>query len=80
MMVKIILIITNRVQYFEPVLTVASIKKLNKVFRKSLLIELEWENTINHKFAVADDKSFNKTSLLVLFRKYISKRIRMFFK
>ena len=74
------LVITNRVQYLEPVLTVASIKKFNKVFRKSLLIELEWENNINHEFVVTDEDKFNKTSLLVLFRKYLSKKIRMFFK
>ena len=33
---------------FWPILTVGTIKKLNTFFRESLVIELEWENIIEH--------------------------------
>ena len=44
--------ISKKQQYFEPVLTVGTIKKLNEYFRESLVIELKWEDTI--KFNIID--------------------------
>ena len=48
MMMKIKLLISKKINYLEPVLTVSTIKKLNKYFRKSLVIELYWEKEINY--------------------------------
>ena len=74
------LLISKKVQYFEPVLTVATIKKLNEVFRTSLVLELIWEDTINYIVNQSTEDTFKKISVLNLFKKYFSKRLRMFFK
>ena len=76
--VKNRLIINKRIQYIEPVLTVSSIKKLNEIFRKSLVLELQWENNIDYILEKVDIKNIKKTSILTFFRKYISKKIRTF--
>ena len=74
------LLITKKVQYFEPVLTVSTIKRLNEVFRASLVLELIWEDTINYIVNQSRGDAFKKISLLNLFKKYFSKRLRMLFK
>ena len=74
------LLISKKVQYFEPVLTVSTIKKLNGVFRSSLVLELIWEDTINYIVNQSTEDTFKKISVLNLFKKYFSKRLRMFFK
>ena len=76
--VKNKLIINKRIQYIEPILTVSSIKKLNKIFRKSLVLELQWENSIDYIFEKVDINNITKISIFTLFRKYISKKIRTF--
>ena len=71
--------ISKKQQYFEPVLTVSTIKKLNNYFRESLVIELNWENTI--EFSIVDsDSTLSKLSILSLLKKYISKKIRLLIK
>ena len=72
------LLISKKIQYFEPVLSVSSIKKLNKIFRKSFVLELLWENNIDYIFKDHVDEEFKKISLLNLLKKYFSKRLRMF--
>ena len=74
------LIITKRIQIIEPILTVSSIKKFNENFRKSLVIELLWEDKINYRVESHDATNDNKISILNLVRKYISKKIRTIFK
>ena len=74
------LIITKRTQFIEPILTVSSIKKFNKNFRKSLVIELFWEDKIDYTIQSHDIVNENKVSILSLLRKYISKKIRTIFK
>ena len=78
--VKYELLISKKVQYFEPVLAVSSIKKLNQIFRKSLILELFWEQTIEYKINKDTEINFDKISILSLLKKYFSKRLRMFFK
>ena len=77
--VKNKLIISNRLQIIEPILTVSSIKLLNKFYRKSLVFELFWEESIN--YIIENEKLHNseKISLLKLLKKYFSKKIRKFF-
>jgi len=72
------LIISKKLQYFEPVLTVSSIKKFNEYFRKSLVIELEWKEKIDHTFLEVNEKNYQKISILSLVRKYFSKKLRTF--
>ena len=74
------LLITKKIQYFEPILTVSSIKKLDEIFRKSLIIELFWENKIDYSLDIVTNKSFVKISMFGLLKKYFSKRFRMLFK
>jgi SAM-dependent methyltransferase len=73
------LLISKKIQYFEPILTVSTIKKLDEIFRKSLIIELFWEDTIDYKINGNINNNFKKISLLTLLRKYISKRFRLIF-
>ena len=72
--------ISKKQQYFEPVLTVASIKKFNEYFRESLVIELSWEDSI--QFNMDDDnlKTQAQISILNLLKKYFSKKIRLLIK
>ena len=74
------LLISKKFQYLEPVLTVATIKKLNKIFRTSLVLELIWEDTINYTINRGITGAFKKISVLNLLKKYLSKRLRMLFK
>ena len=76
--VKNKLVINKRIQYIEPILTVSSIKKLNEIFRKSLVLELQWENSIDYILEKIDINNIKKISIFTLFRKYISKKIRTF--
>ncbi len=74
------LLITKKIQYFEPVLTVSSVKILHEVFRKSLVLELFWENGIDYKINKSTAVVFKKISILNLLKKYFSKRLRKIFK
>ena len=74
------LLISKKVQYFEPVLTVATVKKLNQVFRTSLVLELIWEESINYTINRNIEDIFKRISVLNLLKKYFSKRLRMLFK
>ena len=73
------LLISNKQNYFEPILTVSTIKKFQKYFRKSLVIELYWESEINYSFIENSDNNLEKISRLSLLRKFISKKIRSIF-
>ena len=73
------LLISNKQNYFEPILTVSTIKKLQKYFRKSLVIELYWENEINYSFIESKNYNLEKISRLSLLRKFISKKLRSIF-
>jgi ubiquinone/menaquinone biosynthesis C-methylase UbiE len=72
------LLITKKIQYLEPVLTVSSLQKLRKIFKSSLVFELYWENSIDYKIDKTNVKIEDNFSLLTLLRKFISKKIRKF--
>ena len=72
--------ISKKQQYFEPVLTVGSIKKLNEYFRESLVIELSWESSIEFNMVEDNLKTPVKISILNLLKKYFSKKIRLLIK
>ena len=70
------LLISKRVQYLEPVVTVSIAKKLSKYFRQSLILELFWENSIEYKIKKNLNLKFEKISRMTLLRKFISKILR----
>ena len=70
------LLIKQKTQYIEPVLTVSSAKKLAKYFRQSLIIELFWENSIEFRIIDNNNLKFEKISRLTLMRKFFSKLLR----
>ena len=70
------LIISKRVQFIEPILTVSSVKKFSKYFRQSMVIELFWENSIDFNIQKINEKKFEKLSRITLFRKFFSKLLR----
>ena len=72
------LLISKKLQYMEPILTVSMIQQLRKNFKSSLILELYWENKIDYDFIEIDLK-FEKLSLIALFRKFFSKKIRSIF-
>ena len=55
-------------------------KKLNEVFRTSLVLELIWEDTINYIVNQGTEETFKKISVLNLFKKYFSKYKRSQFR
>ena len=73
------LIISKKVQVFEPILTVSSINRFREFFKDSLIIELIWENNIEYEFINNKIQNNNKISNIGLIRKYISKKIRSLF-
>ena len=72
------LLISKKIQFMEPILTVSMIQQFRKNFKSSLIFELYWENKIDYDF-LENEKSFQKLSLTSLFRKFFSKKIRMIF-
>ena len=70
------LIISKKVQFLEPVLTVSTSKRFLKIFRQSLVLELFWEDTIEFKIVEKNFKEDQKISRISLFRKFFSKLIR----
>ena len=68
--------ISKKIQYLEPVITVSSIKKFSKYFRQSLILELYWEDSIEHKIVEKDSENYEKISRLSLTRKFFSKLFR----
>tara|TARA_Y100000389_G_C17238474_1_gene401843 strand:- start:62 stop:673 length:612 start_codon:yes stop_codon:yes gene_type:complete len=70
------LIISKKIQFLEPILTVSSAKNFLKFFRQSLVLELIWENSIEFKIIKKDFEIGQKISRLSLFRKFFSKLLR----
>ena len=73
------LIISKKIQYFEPLLTVSSIKKLSEIFRQSLVLELYWEKHIKYK-KIEEIDIIQKFSRLSFLRRFISKNLRTIFR
>ncbi len=72
------IVISKKIQFFEPILTVSTIQSLRENFKSSLILELYWEDKIDYKF-IENNSNFKKISLLTLMRKFISKKIRSIF-
>ena len=70
------LIISKKIQFLEPVLTVSSSKKFSKYFRQSLVLELFWEKSIEFNIVEKNIHDYEKISRLSLVRKFLSKLFR----
>jgi ubiquinone/menaquinone biosynthesis C-methylase UbiE len=70
------LIVSEKKQFLEPILTVSSSKKLLKYFRQSLVLELFWENSIEFTIKKRELNNYEKFSRLSLLRKFLSKLLR----
>jgi ubiquinone/menaquinone biosynthesis C-methylase UbiE len=70
------LIVSKKIQFLEPILTVSSSKKFLKYFRQSLVLELFWENSIEFTFKKSELNNYEKFSRLSLLRKFLSKLLR----
>ena len=70
------LLISKKIQFIEPVLTVSTIQKLRKYFKSSLVLELLWENKIEYEFIEENQDRKDDLNLLTLLRKFISKKLR----
>ena len=70
------LLISEKIQFLEPVLTVSTIQKMRKYFKSSLVLELLWENKIENEFIEENQERKDDLNLLTLLRKFISKKLR----
>ena len=75
------LLASKRNQLVEPFLTVSTAKLFEKIFRESLVIELIWEEKIDYEIDNSiQENNQKKISFLKLFKKYLSKKFRSFYK
>ena len=65
----------------EPFITVSTAKLFEEIFRESLVIELAWEKKIDYLIdnSIKQEK-IKRISFFNLFKKYLSKKIRSFYK
>ena len=70
------LLISKKIQFLEPVLTVSTIQKMHKYFKSSLILELFWENKIEYEFVEVNQDRKDDLNLITLLRKFISKKLR----
>jgi ubiquinone/menaquinone biosynthesis C-methylase UbiE len=70
------LIVSKKIQFLEPILTVSSSKKFLKYFRQSLVLELFWEDSIEFTIKKSELNNYEKFSRLSLLRKFLSKLLR----
>ena len=74
-----LLLASKKNQIIEPFITVSTSKKLDLIFRESLVLELFWENKID--FKIDGDLEMNSTlkiNFKSLIKKYFSKKLRQF--
>ena len=75
------LLVSKRNQIIEPFITVSTAKLFEKIFRESLVIELSWEKKIDYQIDESiQENNAEKTSFFKIFKKYISKKLRSFYK
>ena len=75
------LVASKRNQIMEPFITVSTGKLFEKIFRESLVIELMWEEKIDYQIDNSiRQEDVEKIPFLKLFKKYLSKKFRSFYK
>ena len=75
------LVASKKNQIIEPFITVSTGKLFEKIFRESLVIELMWEEKIDYQIDNSiRQEDVEKIPFLKLFKKYLSKKFRSFYK
>ena len=75
------LLASKRNQLVEPFLAVSTAKLFEKIFRESLVIELTWDKKIDYQIDNSIQENTNEEiSFLKLFKKYLSKKFRSFYR
>jgi len=75
------LLASKKNQLVEPFLTVSTAKLFEKIFRESLVIELTWDKKIDYQIDNSIQENSNvEISFLKLFKKYLSKKFRSFYR
>ena len=75
------LIASKRNQILEPFITVSTAKLFENIFRESFVIELYWEKKNNYQIDNSiKQHNVEKISFLKLFKKYLSKKFRSFYR
>ena len=73
-------IVSKKNQILEPFVSVSTAKKLESIFRESLIMEIYWKDKVNYKIdSNLELKLMDKINFLTLIKKYFSKKIRIFF-
>ena len=76
-----ILLASKKQEFIEPFVSVSTAKKLEKLFRQSLILEIIWSNKIDYKILSDEiDREFKRINFLSLIRKYTGKKIRQLIK
>ena len=74
------LIVSKKNQILEPFVSVSTAKKLENIFRESLIMEIYWKDKINFKLDNnLEFASISKINFISLIKKYFSKKIRKLF-
>ena len=74
------LIASKKNQILEPFVSVSTAKKLENIFRESLIMEIYWKDKINFKLDNnLEFASISKINFISLIKKYFSKKIRKLF-
>ena len=75
------IIASKRNQLIGPFITVSMNDALEEIFRESFVLELAWEDKIDYKIDNSiRQENVERISFFKLFRKYLSKKIRTFYK
>jgi len=75
-----LLIASKKNQILEPFINVSTAKKLESIFRESLVMELIWENKIDYKIDTNLEMEIqHKITFMHLIKKYFSKKARGYF-
>ena len=76
-----ILLASKKQEFIEPFVSVSTAKKLEKIFRQSLILEIIWSEKIDYKILSNEiDGAFKRINFLTLIRKYLGKKIRQLIK
>ena len=76
-----ILLASKKQEFIEPFVSVSTAKKLEKIFRQSLILEIIWSDKIDYKIISNEvDQKLKRINFLTLIRKYLGKKIRQLIK
>ena len=76
-----ILLASKKQEFIEPFVSVSTAKKLEKIFRQSLILEIIWSEKIDFKILSNEvDRILKRINFLSLIRKYFGKKIRQLIK